>query len=228
MTAKTGVYLIKNLRNNKVYVGSGSVCIRTRMRTHKSRLVKGNHPNRHLQSAWAKYGCASFQFLVVELCSPESCLDREQFWIDFYCASDHKFGYNKSPEATSRLGCKCSPESRAKMSAAKKGKKLSPDAIAERTAKIKGMKRSEETKEKMRLSAKRRGISDDLREKMNSTRRSPEGRLRASMAQMGRKASEDARRIMSEAQKRRFQRAEERQKQSIRLKGNSNAKKSHA
>jgi group I intron endonuclease len=48
-----GVYMITNLVNNKVYIGS-STNIHKRIWRHKSVLKKNKHYNLHLQSAWSE------------------------------------------------------------------------------------------------------------------------------------------------------------------------------
>lgn len=157
---KTGVYAIKNRLNGKVYVGSASLKFTIRTEYHRSRLRKGIHENIYLQRAWNKYGAKSFVFVILEKCSPNDCLKREQYWMDFYRSYERSNGYNICPTAGSMRGTKWteerkqlgfSIETRAKMSAARKGRKLSPESIEKRTAKQKGLKRTELTK--ARLSA---------------------------------------------------------------------------
>ena len=52
---KTGIYQIRNIINNKIYIGQ-SLNIKTRFLQHKQALRKNRHPNQHLQNAWNKYG----------------------------------------------------------------------------------------------------------------------------------------------------------------------------
>ena len=76
-----GVYLWKNKVNNKVYVGS-SINIRRRKAEHILRLNKGVENSEYFQRAWDKYGPEAFTFEVVEICSNDDRLIREQCWID--------------------------------------------------------------------------------------------------------------------------------------------------
>ena len=122
---KTGVYCWRNTVNGKVYVGSASVSISLRRRLHRNELRRGVHGNRHFQAAWRKYGEAAFTFEVIEECSPDDCLTREQFWIDELNATDPQRGYNICPVAGNRRGVKASDETRAKLSAAHLGKTYS-------------------------------------------------------------------------------------------------------
>lgn len=90
---KSGVYKIKNILNNKVYVGS-SVNIYERWSEHKRELSKNNHHSILLQRAWNKYGEENFEFNVLEKCNESELLDKEQYYLDLYVAYDKNKGYN--------------------------------------------------------------------------------------------------------------------------------------
>lgn len=51
----SGIYQIRNLANNKRYIGS-TECIERRWRHHQRLLKINKHHSCHLQSAWEKYG----------------------------------------------------------------------------------------------------------------------------------------------------------------------------
>jgi|TARA_S200002703_G_scaffold3988_1_gene5415 group I intron endonuclease len=114
---KTGVYLITNKVNSKVYVGS-SIDVRQRSWGHKEKLNNGKHHSSHLQRAWDKYGKESFVFEFLEETPPirEKILEREQHYLDLYESYDREKGYNINPKASSRLGAKWSEESKKKLS----------------------------------------------------------------------------------------------------------------
>ena len=103
------------------------------------------------------------------------------------------------------IGIKKSPETLAKMSAAKKGRKKSPEHIAKMSATRKGKKHSPETLAKM--SAARKGIkkSPETLAKMSATRKgkkhSSETRDKMRAAQTGKKLSSETRARMSAARK---------------------------
>lgn len=78
-----GIYAIKNLINNKVYVGK-SVDIYKRFIKHKQLLNQNNHYNLILQRAYNKYGHDQFIFEILEECSEDIINARECYWIDFY------------------------------------------------------------------------------------------------------------------------------------------------
>jgi len=119
----SGIYKIENLINGKVYIGSAKL-FKNRWRRHRQQLIKQTHGNRHLQRAWNKYGEENFKFDIVETCSLDILIDREQFYIDSLDAC--QFGYNLSPTAGSNLGMKWAAESRKKLSIAQTGKKRGP------------------------------------------------------------------------------------------------------
>ena len=50
-----GIYRITNLINSKFYIGSSSN-LKKRLYEHQRELNLGIHTNKHLQSAWNKYG----------------------------------------------------------------------------------------------------------------------------------------------------------------------------
>lgn len=125
----TGVYFIRNKLSKKVYVGSSAVSLKERWVIHRWHLRNGKHPNRHLQSAWNKYGSDTFEFLIKELCTPEQCLKREQYWIDKMRSANNHYGYNLSPTASNCYGVKHSDETRARTSLALKRRFSKPEEI---------------------------------------------------------------------------------------------------
>lgn len=128
---QSGIYKIENTHNGKVYIGS-AVNIERRLRHHKTRLRCGHHKNRHLQSAWVKYGDGAFAFTVLLYCSRENLMFYEQRCIDGFDAVAN--GYNIDPVAGSTIGRAPNPERVAKMAATKRGKKQSPEVRAIRKA----------------------------------------------------------------------------------------------
>lgn len=59
-----GVYLIRNIKNGKVYVGQTNN-LKLRKQNHFADLKANIHHNKHLQSAWNKYGKENFEFEVL-------------------------------------------------------------------------------------------------------------------------------------------------------------------
>lgn len=181
---QTGVYQIRNVTNGRIYIGSATRSFRDRWGCHLRQLNDRTHRNRLLQRSWNKYGAAAFQFEVLETCEPAKCLQCEQRFIDLLNAADPTIGFNLTPTAGNNRGVKYSPETRARMAAAKaniseetrrkigaksKGRIPSAEARAKNSASQKGKTRSPETR--ALIGAKRRG-----------KKHSPEAKLKMSVA----------------------------------------------
>lgn len=199
----TGVYVIRCLTNSKVYVGSAASSLSRRIVVHRSMLRSRIHYNSHLQRAWNKYGKDAFEFLVVERCAPDVCLVREQHWINHYCASDRKTGFNLCPTADSCFGRRNSEETLAKMSAsAKRRHAIFPRPWI-------GRKHTAETKAKIAAANKGQGLGRKLpaetRAKIGATHRgrkaSLESRKKMSASQRGHSVSEETRAKISATKK---------------------------
>lgn len=93
MNDKPGVYAIRNTHDGKRYIGSTNNK-RHRLASHRGMLRKGTHVNRRLQTAWNDSGEAAFAFETVEECRNEHCAAVEQVMIDYYKATDERYGYN--------------------------------------------------------------------------------------------------------------------------------------
>lgn len=83
--------MIENTVNNKKYIGQAGD-IKYRWIKHKSELRCGRHSNRHLQSAWNRYGQDCFVFSVIETVPFELLDKREQYWISHF--DTYNTGYN--------------------------------------------------------------------------------------------------------------------------------------
>jgi len=124
---KWGIYRILNLINNKYYIGS-SKNITKRIREHKRLLRKGEHENKHLQSAWNKYGEQNFVFEIIQIISSDelknNCYlrDLETKYILESGSANDKIGYNIINGGIGTLNTPCSEEKRRKISEANKGK----------------------------------------------------------------------------------------------------------
>jgi len=97
---KSGIYIILNYNNNKIYVGSASD-LKHRRSTHFSLLRRNKHYNKHLQFSYNKYTKENFQFVIIEYCDKDSLIQREQYYIDTLNPQ-----YNIRHIADSNLGCK--------------------------------------------------------------------------------------------------------------------------
>ena len=120
MATSSGIYVIECVPTRKLYVGS-SVNIPRRWREHRSQLVRGMHPNRHLQSAWRVHGPSAFSFCVLESCAPCQLIVREQHYV-----TTIRPVFNGSAVVSpSFIGRKHSDNSKALMRQAKVGRTLS-------------------------------------------------------------------------------------------------------
>jgi len=145
-----GVYAIIDTKTYKWYIGSG-INVKRRYKEHKSRLRHERHANKHLQSAWNKYGEDNFVFKLISKVNAGNLLFSEQYWIDFFNVCDDTIGYNICPVAGNTLGRKCSQEAKRKISRAHKGKILTKQHRKAIGKSLRGLKRSEEFRQKHRL-----------------------------------------------------------------------------
>ncbi len=181
---KSGVYLIKNLLNGKVYVGS-SVDLQQRWRSHRGELREGTHWNKHLQSAWNKYGEESFAFIVVVRCSPWLCMDWEQLYIDELNAVDSRYGYNINRMSNSSLGFKHSEEQRAKRGELMRRRYEDPEERKRTGEHSKAAWADEESRERRLASLRESAKRPDLVERRSEVLNDPATREKQATA-MGR------------------------------------------
>lgn len=80
---KSGIYIIRNLVNNKVYIGK-SKNVKQRKNAHFSALKLNKHNNQHLQNSYNKYGKNNFQFDVLEYCEESLLPSKEMYYIELY------------------------------------------------------------------------------------------------------------------------------------------------
>lgn len=85
---KSGVYIIKHSHcPDYLYVGSTAVSsyhtgLYRRWWRHFYELKTKTHCNKKLQRVVNKYGLDGISFEIIEICSPENCINREQYWMD--------------------------------------------------------------------------------------------------------------------------------------------------
>lgn len=114
---KSGIYLIRNLINGKIYIGKAQ-CIHNRIKQHITCLNKKmiSHENQHFINAWYKYGRINFEYCVLEYLSLDENLikQKELEYILKYNCLNSKIGYNKRLDSES--GMIVSKETRKKLS----------------------------------------------------------------------------------------------------------------
>ena len=97
-----------NKVNGNMYVGS-SVDLRERLYVYYS-LLKLNKSNRTIDRALLKYGYSKFSFEILEYCTRENVLEREQYYMDLI-----KPVYNIVEKAGSTLGYRHTEATKEKM-----------------------------------------------------------------------------------------------------------------
>lgn len=101
----SGIYQIHNTQNGHAYIGSATNLF-NRKKNHFDKLRAGKHSNKHMQSAFNKYGEKCFLFIPLQAVSEyKDLLLFEQYWIDL--ARDGSVPlYNKRLVAESNFGMK--------------------------------------------------------------------------------------------------------------------------
>jgi len=140
-----GIYCIKNVINNKVYIGK-SKNISERWEKHLYALKSNTHPNSHLQSSFNKYGEVNFSFLILDSFEEIEEITLNELEIKLikeYKSHIDLYGYNKTfgGEGASHID-----DVKQKISNSLKGKKFNEERKEKiRKANI-GKKRTEEWK----------------------------------------------------------------------------------
>jgi len=108
----TGIYRIFHISDTKIlYIGSAAALTRwregfkQRWVCHLRNLKNNKHHSPFLQRVVNKYGIEGLRFEILEKCSSEECIKREQYWLDLFKPFGTK-GYNTCKIAGSSLGYK--------------------------------------------------------------------------------------------------------------------------
>lgn len=126
----SGIYCIKNTKNNKVYIGKAST-LRTRLNAHKHLLRNNKHVNCYLQSAWNKYGEESFEFSIIQNCEIDLLPEMEALWVKINNSNHPDHGYNLM--VVGRQNHHHSVETKLKMRNASIGRKKSKEHVYNNT-----------------------------------------------------------------------------------------------
>ncbi|RJQ27058.1 hypothetical protein C4577_01930 [Candidatus Parcubacteria bacterium] len=163
LNLNSGVYCFRNFTTGKRYIGSASVSFRNRFLGYKRSLRKGVCHNKLLQRAWNKYGELDFEIIVVEICSPENCIERETYWISFFNSANKKLGYNICPTGRNHLGTKLTSSHKRKIgksnSVALLGKKDSLETKKRKSEASKGKPKT--VSHKLNISKSLTGVNRD-------------------------------------------------------------------
>jgi group I intron endonuclease len=121
MAKEMGVYVITNLVNKKIYIGSTND-FKHREYKHFKDLADHVHPNRWLQMSYDKYGPQAFLFSQLEIVTDiNQLIPREQFYLDKLKPWRPHKGYNICKIAGGTDGITYTEESRAKIAKIKRG-----------------------------------------------------------------------------------------------------------
>ena len=102
---KCGIYCIKNLITNKVYIGK-SINIYKRIYSHINEIKrKSKNENRHLINSWFKYGENNFEYFVLEYLELDENLlkERELYWMQQYNSTNALYGYNLRMDSSTKM-----------------------------------------------------------------------------------------------------------------------------
>lgn len=135
------IYEIRNLINNKIYVGSTNNLM-YRRNYHLNHLRKNTHYNQKLQRAWNKYGESNFEVDILMYCEPKLLFYYEQQFLDLW---NPEYNISKNAQVPTKRGGHLSKEHASNISRALTGKKMSDEAKANMSLGQKGKKFSEET-----------------------------------------------------------------------------------
>lgn len=147
------IYKIGSLiKSERCYIGS-AVSYNRRKNLHLCELRANKHHSKILQNHFNKYGENDLVFTIIEYCSPNMLIEREQFYLD---TTNPYFNVCKTAGSCFGVRYKRSKEVCLRMGLSKMGNKN-----------LLGFKFSEESKEKMRKSHLGVKHSQETRDKMS-------------------------------------------------------------
>lgn len=216
----SGIYQIQSqIKPERIYIGS-AMKINMRWHQHRYDLRKNQHGSIKLQNHYNKYGESDLTFVVLEECSIDMLIIREQYYIDTFnpffniCRiAGSTMGIHHTSETKEKLrishigktpwlGKKHKKESKEKMSKSKKGNKYCVGReCSEKMLEVFRKPKSEETKKKLSESHKgkqpRLGThhSEETKKKISEKNKGKPPTMK------GKHHSEEAKRKMSASQK---------------------------
>lgn len=164
-----GIYKIQNKIDKKLYIGYSSN-INLRFNQHRYKLRNNIHENKYLQNAWNKYNEESFIFEIIETCSIENCIEKEDFYVQLFKTCHRKYGYNLAITGVGSIGkmpdeiVKKASQTR-KLNAEKRGYWFDKKTIKKQAEGRKGFKHSNDAKIKIGLSSKGRIKTKEITQK---------------------------------------------------------------
>lgn len=165
--SKPGIYQIRNIVNDKIYVGS-AVYLKGRRAQHFCHLRNNKHHSYYLQNSFNKYGEKNFIFEILDhVEDKEKLIEREQYYFNTLNPN-----YNICKIAGSQLGYTFSDEVKERMSVSRK-EGLESGKITTWNKGIKTKPRTEDEKERISKTLKgikRKPFSAEHRKKISDSR----------------------------------------------------------
>ena len=149
LNSKTGIYVITNDIDARVYIGSAT-SFKQRYAVHKKKIIQNEGCNPKLKNFANKYGIEHLTFSAVHACEKEDLLKMEQLYLDIFQPFDDN-GFNIARKAGSPIGYKHTQEAKDKMKG-RPGHKWDEEHKKLFSEMKKGVKRPESVKEKIRES----------------------------------------------------------------------------
>lgn len=87
------IYVIKNIVNDKAYVGQ-AVSAYDRFRRHRNNRISADKQDLKIVNAMKEIGAENFYFILLEVCEDADADEREKFYISKY--DSFKNGYNST------------------------------------------------------------------------------------------------------------------------------------
>ena len=113
LKTKTGIYVITNDIDARVYIGSAT-SFKQRYAVHKKKITHNEGCNPKLKNFANKYGIEHLTFSAVHACEKEDLLKMEQLYLDIFQPFDDN-GFNIARKAGSPIGYKHTQEAKDKM-----------------------------------------------------------------------------------------------------------------
>lgn len=182
-TGKAVIYKIINITNAKFYVGS-TIKWDSRVRTHRSKLRKGNHHCLPLQRAWNKYGEDSFVFRVIAVADdPDELREIEQQFLNEHHGEPNCYNLARYTDSSSRGAIFTDVRKKKISEALKRHYAENPESHPRLNR-----PHTEETKEKMRKNRSGIAVSEETKAKLRE-------------ANLGKRASDETRQKLSAMRK---------------------------
>jgi group I intron endonuclease len=149
LKSKTGIYVITNDIDARIYIGSAT-SFKQRYAVHKKKITHNEGCNPKLKNFANKYGIEHLTFSAVHACEKEDLLKMEQLYLDVFQPFDDN-GFNIARKAGSPIGYKHTQEAKDKMKG-RPGHKWDEEQKKLFSEMKKGKKMKDSVKEKIRES----------------------------------------------------------------------------